>query len=91
MKKRILIFTFFPKFSNLPTETWEEVLEFCTRKELAKGASLANWHFYEISAKMMHEEREHSLPDIVLDGTQELPTTKMPENIIGGKSKLIIT
>ena len=80
----------FSKFSNLPTETWKEVLDFCKRIELANGASTTNWLFNAISDKMMHEEREHSLRDTVLDGNQELPITEIPKNIIAGKSRLRI-
>ena len=74
----------------MPTETWMEILDFCNRMELAKGASLTNLLFNAIADKLMHEDREHSLPDLVLNGSQELPTTKMPKNIVGGKSQLDI-
>lgn len=94
----IEIFTFgfsifrFPNFSNLPTETWKEVLDFYTRDELAKGKNIVNWLFYTISDKLMYEEREYHLNTyLILDGSQELPTTKKPKNIVVGLDGLDIT
>ena len=72
----------------MPTETWKEVLDFYTRDELAKGKNMVNWLFNAISEKLMYEEREYYLQTtLTLDGSQELPTTKMPKNIIGGKCR----
>ena len=82
----ILIFP----FSHLPVETWKEVFEFCTRKELGKGVSLANYIFNAISDPIMHEKWEHPLPDLVLNGTQqELPTFEVPKNITAGNCLFI--
>ena len=71
-------------FSHLPTETLEEVLDFCTREELANGVCLVNWQFYAISSKLMFEERKYCLrTHLSIDDLKELPTTKMPKNITG--------
>ena len=81
-------------FSYLPVETWKEVFEFCNRKELGKGVSQANCRFNAISDPMMHEQMKHSLPSlpnlVMLNGPHlELPTTKMPKNIIAGKTTYV--
>ena len=70
----------------------KEVFNFCARKELGKGISLVNRQFNFISDPLMHKEKDHSLPNLVfdLDGSQNLPTTKVPENIIAGKSELSV-
>ena len=68
----------------------KEMFNFCAREELGKGISLVNRQFNAISDPLMHKEKEHSLPNIVLDGSQDLPTTKVPENIIAGKSELSV-
>ena len=68
-----------------------EIFNFCTRVELGKGISLASLLFNAISEPLMHEQREHSLPNLVLDAShQQLPTTRVPENIIAGESQLKI-
>jgi hypothetical protein len=67
-------------------ETWKEVFDFCSRKELGKGISLVTFQFNAIAEPIMHEEREHSLSNLVLDGSLELPTTDMPKNIVAARS-----
>ena len=66
-------------------------MNFCTRKELSNGPNLVNFIFNAISEKLMFEEKEYRLNYyLALDGSQELPTTKMPKNIVGGMKELDI-